>query len=558
MRQAEPAPNPRRPFRLLRAYHRHLPAGDTEPGVPRVLVEAALEAGYTGAAWAVAGEQGLSFREERGQLAPLARTEAVRCLARNAPQRLGSAVAFPLWLGPAPAGVFILAPVEDSAELAEVAAVVEEVAIDLRRLCSAPARAKGEVEELATIAFDNAHEALMITDPEGRIQAVNPAFTRQMGWGREEVEGRRPGEVLSSDRQAPDLFARVFATVAREGRWEGVVCNRRRDGNYIIHQETIEEVRDANGRLTHYVATLADVTPLKEAELDMRRERDTAESALEALPGLFLFLDEQGRCRRSNRRVAAIRGRPPVALAEIVEEGSEPTMEAALATAFRDGEASAEARLRPAEGAAGTPHCFQLRALDLDGERLVCALGMDISRQHALAAELERLARTDHLTGCGTRQHGEEQIEHLLARLRREEMPFAVVLFDIDHFKRINDERGHSTGDGALVACVDYLRRHIREMDWLCRWGGEEFLLVLPGATPEAALETADRLRAGIAAAEPLEGERITVSAGVAPAQTGDDRDRLIARADEALYHAKRAGRDRVCTVEGGCRRTPA
>lgn len=555
MRQVQSDPSFRRSFRLLCGYHRRFATGVAEAGVSRAVVEAAEEAGYVGVAWAMAEERGLSFREERGHLPPMAFTEAVRSLARNAPQRLGSAVAFPVWPGLGPAGVLVLAPVADSGELAEVAAVVDEVAADLNRLRNLPARSARGMEELAATAFHNASEALMITDPEGRIQAVNPAFTRQVGWGAEEVEGRRPGEVLSSDRQAPNLFERVFTTVAREGRWEGVVCNRRRDGNYIIHRETIEEVRGADGRLTHYVATLADVTPLKEAELDVRRERDAAESALEGLPGVFLFLDEQGGCRRSNRRAAAIRGRSPAALAELVEEAAVGSMEAALTAAFRDGEATVEARLRTAEGEVGDPYCFQLRALDLDGERLVCALGVDISRQHALAAELDRVARTDHLTGCGTRQHCEEQIEHLLARLRREEAPFSVVLFDIDHFKRINDDHGHRSGDAALVACVDYLRHHIRDMDWLCRWGGEEFLLVLPGATTEAALETADRLRSGVAAIEPLEGDRITISAGVAPARPDDDRDRLIARADDALYCAKGRGRDRACTVDGGCRR---
>jgi diguanylate cyclase (GGDEF)-like protein len=129
--------------------------------------------------------------------------------------------------------------------------------------------------------------------------------------------------------------------------------------------------------------------------------------------------------------------------------------------------------------------------------------------------------------------------------------PVAFVLFDLDHFKEVNDRFGHAMGDRALVAFVRTVQRAARANDSLGRLGGEEFGLLLPESDVEGALRLADRMRAEVAALSIEEDERachITVSAGVALAAPGDELtpDELVRRADFALYAAKLAGRDRV------------
>lgn len=177
-------------------------------------------------------------------------------------------------------------------------------------------------------------------------------------------------------------------------------------------------------------------------------------------------------------------------------------------------------------------------------------------RQEAHVTELNRelnhVARHDSLTGVGNRLALDEAIARLLDqgdRLRP--LPFALVLFDIDHFKTYNDEHGHLAGDAALGRLGQVLRRATRGNDLAFRYGGEEFLLLLPEVNLPAAMAVAERVRTAVA-----NGSgglpRFTVSGGVALCDPADGRDPepLLRRADTALYLAKRAGRDRIAADE--------
>jgi diguanylate cyclase (GGDEF)-like protein len=168
--------------------------------------------------------------------------------------------------------------------------------------------------------------------------------------------------------------------------------------------------------------------------------------------------------------------------------------------------------------------------------RLLAALAAPLLQIH----RLRRLAETDSLTGLLNRH----ALEHALPE--HGEAPVCVVMLDVDHFKEVNDRHGHAMGDVVLEDIARALRRATRLEDHAIRYGGEEFLLVLPNASPEAAYETAERVRAGVTASVTAAGDRISVSAGVAARRPGETRDALIARADAALYEAKRAGRDRT------------
>jgi diguanylate cyclase (GGDEF)-like protein len=170
-----------------------------------------------------------------------------------------------------------------------------------------------------------------------------------------------------------------------------------------------------------------------------------------------------------------------------------------------------------------------------------------------LNRELNRVARRDSLTGVGNRLALDEAIARLLDqgdRLRP--MRFALILFDIDHFKAYNDEHGHLAGDAALGRLGEILRRATRGDDLAFRYGGEEFLLLLPEVDLNGALAVGERVR--VAAAEDRASglPPFTVSGGVALCDPADGRDPepLLRRADAALYLAKRGGRDRIAADE--------
>jgi diguanylate cyclase (GGDEF)-like protein len=159
--------------------------------------------------------------------------------------------------------------------------------------------------------------------------------------------------------------------------------------------------------------------------------------------------------------------------------------------------------------------------------------------------ELARLANTDALTGLANRRRMNEAIEAELLRYARYGHGFSVILIDIDHFKAVNDRHGHHTGDEVLRALALHAKEALRDVDMLGRWGGEEFLLILPETGPAQALGKAGELCVHVAAM-PLAGHAITISCGATSVIKGDSAGALLQRADEALYAAKRGGRNRA------------
>lgn len=164
----------------------------------------------------------------------------------------------------------------------------------------------------------------------------------------------------------------------------------------------------------------------------------------------------------------------------------------------------------------------------------------------AANVELERLATTDTLTGVWNRRHFEQAVAAEIQRVGRYDEPLSLILFDIDHFKAINDTHGHLVGDQVLIALSHRVRDHLRGVDLLARWGGEEFVVMLPHCDGAQAQRLAEKLRVLIAAQPfPMAG-RVTSSFGVVEFRPPESADAWLNRADDALYQAKGAGRNRV------------
>lgn len=161
---------------------------------------------------------------------------------------------------------------------------------------------------------------------------------------------------------------------------------------------------------------------------------------------------------------------------------------------------------------------------------------------------VERQALVDGLTGLANRRAASDALHGETARAERLETPLAVVLADLDEFKEVNDAHGHAVGDEVLRVVAEVLRETLRESDVAGRWGGEEFLLLLPGADEEGAAQLAERVRVALAARSipSVPGLRVTASFGVAEYAGETNPEQLLEAADGALYRAKRAGKDRV------------
>lgn len=160
--------------------------------------------------------------------------------------------------------------------------------------------------------------------------------------------------------------------------------------------------------------------------------------------------------------------------------------------------------------------------------------------------EFERLAGTDRLTGAWNRRRLEEGAMAFMALAIRKQDPLSAIFFDLDHFKRINDQFGHGAGDHVLVEVVRITRSHLRNSDFLARWGGEEFMILANGTTLAGAAVLAEKIRSAVEAAAHPEIGSITISAGVAEFHPDELMEHWMHRADTALYLAKESGRNQV------------
>ena len=216
-----------------------------------------------------------------------------------------------------------------------------------------------------------------------------------------------------------------------------------------------------------------------------------------------------------------------------------------------------------AAGEIFTPH---LKAMNIElgvvvfASYIAVALGLAFGffwmTTSMLMGELEHMASTDPLTRLFNRRVFLKWCEKELLRSQRSGLPFSLLMVDLDHFKRVNDHFGHQTGDEVLCAAVEHMQDSVRGIDVLCRWGGEEFAVLLPNASREATRVVAERIRENIqkvtlsAARTPAQVDQafqLTVSIGASTYRDLDDGlEAMLQRADQALYEAKNAGRNRV------------
>jgi diguanylate cyclase (GGDEF)-like protein/PAS domain S-box-containing protein len=264
---------------------------------------------------------------------------------------------------------------------------------------------------------------------------------------------------------------------------------------------------------------------------------------------MLCTMDEEGRCREANGAWKLHLGYGPeeldgMRLLDLTHPDDHKRALVAAAGLFKDGaSASLETRVRAKDG---SWHWLRTSSTFARDERLVYARSTDVTelkrveeeREHLLG-EVQDLASHDALTGLPNRRALNEMLPREMARLRRSRAPLCVAIVDIDHFKLYNDTYGHLAGDQVLRESAIAWSSALRVEDTIVRFGGEEFLVVLPDTTPERAAEVVERLRE----ATPF-GQ--TCSAGLAAWDYVESVDDLLGRADKALYLAKAGGRDQL------------
>jgi diguanylate cyclase (GGDEF)-like protein/PAS domain S-box-containing protein len=170
----------------------------------------------------------------------------------------------------------------------------------------------------------------------------------------------------------------------------------------------------------------------------------------------------------------------------------------------------------------------------------------DISEIKHLEEELRNISMTDFLTNTYNRRYFLDQLKNEIERTKRQGIVFSLIMFDLDHFKSVNDRFGHQVGDMVLKSVADIVMKNIRKIDCMARWGGEEFIILIPGTDLDQAKVLADRLCQIVSETTMPEAGRITASFGVTQFRENDTVDKLIQKADDFLYLAKARGRNQV------------
>ncbi|MDT0500495.1 MULTISPECIES: diguanylate cyclase [unclassified Halomonas] len=395
-----------------------------------------------------------------------------------------------------------------------------------------------------SIAVEQSPVAIAITNTSGQIEYVNQRFLDVTGYGREELLGKTPA-VIQSGETSSAVYRDLWETLKAGEVWRGEIRNRRKSGECYLEAEVITPVRDDQGSVISFVAIKEDIT-----------ERRRQERELELLATVFqtgqatMITDAEMRIERANQaftditgyREEEVVGKTP----KIFKSGRHGKAfyrrlwQSLLDTAHWQGEIWNRNKFGEVY-----PLWQSITAVhDDQGEiRHFVAVFHNITERKRMEDELERQATRDHLTGAFNRRAFDATLCHALEQAERDQAPFSLLLFDIDHFKQVNDRHGHDVGDAILKRLAERVARTLRATDILCRWGGEEFTILLQDTPLKGAASFAERLRQRVAEAR-LNGLAVTISTGIAEYRPGDDTGSMLARADDALYRAKQAGRN--------------
>ncbi|AOU97009.1 hypothetical protein BI364_02415 [Acidihalobacter yilgarnensis] len=418
------------------------------------------------------------------------------------------------------------------------------------------------LDEQPKLADITAHlrDVVFRTHRNGYWCYLSPAWEQLTGYSVEESIGRHLIDTVHPDDRDMNLKVKQSLEVGQcnsSRHTKRMLC---KDGR-IIHVEvdvSITHGDEHEGRVS--VGTIRDITERVEMEARISAERQRHEAVLSALQEGVVSLDLAGHIRYLNPTARDITGwivgaRIDEALSATLKI-EDPHWITHLLNQLGTGLPYRHERPLKLISA---PRWVELRLVPLDqtpapnGGVLVLR---DISAEQSLLERLRYQAEHDALTDLINRHAMHDILGREHANALRTGRPYALLICDLDEFKRVNDLHGHATGDHVLQTVALRLRQLMRRGDWLARWGGEEFLCLLPETEPEEAFSIAGRLCHDIAThawEDPLDAMSPTMSIGMAcwPDDLSDP-EKLMLSADDALYRAKRSGRNRVWRIHPG------
>ncbi|EWG98015.1 sensor domain-containing diguanylate cyclase [Halomonas sp. BC04] len=472
------------------------------------------------------------------------------------------------WLGGRVAGASWLTLAQSAKGLGFVAATSVALFFLLKREWQADAallqrnqQQRAELHALSQFresVIESAHVWINGLDREARVTLWNDAAERISGYRRDEVLGSdRIWQLLYPD---PDYRSEIAGEVqqilcagAEVQGFETTICTKSGEEKVIAWDS--RQLTDEHGQVVGSVAIGRDATARRAAEQALlKRERELT-TLIANLPGMaYRCLNDAQWTMRfvssaclelTGYRAEELLDNRCVAWASLIHPEYQERLHAQVDQATEQGDPFAfEYQLRKRNGE--LVWCWeQGRAVTIDGEQFLEGIIIDISERKRMEQALEALAKQDALTGLPNRRAFNRRLEEELARAHRYERPFSLLWLDLNHFKVINDSYGHLAGDAVLRQISQLIKHHLRKIDFIARYGGDELTVILPEMSFEAGRETAERLQALVASKrfDALNGHTIplTLSIGVAAfPQHGKSAVALCDAADRAMYQAKK------------------
>jgi len=397
-------------------------------------------------------------------------------------------------------------------------------------------------------ASELAFNSILITDADHNIVYANPAFCNMTGYRIDELRGQNP-RILQGPLTEPVVIERLRQNLKTWGQFSGSTFNYRKSGRPYLVEWTISAIKNEAGNPRFFISIQKDITQLHAAQSTGNLFAKAIDAAYD---GIFIT-DAKGVIEFANQGFEIMTGYTPT---EVV--GRSPSI---LKSGKHD---KAFYKSLWSHLTEGLPFRAMIINLTKSGHEIHCqqtitpvknadgrithfiSIIKDLTDRVFEELKLKEQASHDALTGLLNRRAGQIELDVALIESQANACPFCVLMADIDDFKPVNDTYGHPKGDEIIKIVAKILMDQTRKTDKCIRWGGEEFVIVLPFCDRAKAMEIAENIRSAMAAARFDDVGQVTLSLGVTESRTGDTPAGILERVDQRLYSAKRDGKNRV------------
>ena len=396
-------------------------------------------------------------------------------------------------------------------------------------------------------AIQHSDNSIVITDTEKKITYVNDVFEKTTGYTFAEVVGRDP-RILKSDLTPQSVYDELNAVLERGERWDGEFINKRKDGSLFYEKASIVPVK-LSGKIVSYLAIKLDITEYVEQSAQIKQAASVFENTAEAI----IIADNQGRTTSVNKAFEEIYGYTLDDMKgnklSILHSGYHDTnFYQDIWNQLKTYGVWQGKFINRAKNGDMIPVWSTIKAVYNEKQEVVnyIAVQSDIREIESSRAKVDYLAYHDPLTDLKNRAHFEEYLSHAVNVAQRYNKQLAVLFIDLDRFKVINDTLGHSIGDQLLIEVAKRFKTILRESDFLARWSGDEFVVILENVTSNRdSAKVANSILNALK--EPIVVQNhtlhITSSIGIATfPENGKESETLISHADSAMYIAKEKG----------------